>query len=199
MHCPAPRTPCGPLLRDGGQGRSTAGQINNPISPHAGNGKLEPWKNPFSARAEPCTIPSARQSQHSYSGGAFLSRRTTTKKARQTATLDLGTIRVGVYLRRSTDDENQPNTIEAQDVRLKAYVASQPGWKIAKKFSDGTSGKDTDRQSLHKAMHWAKSGLIDVLLVYRVDRIVPVFRVPRPAEAGRKHRRGGNRLTGIRP
>lgn len=102
-----------------------------------------------------------------------MGRRSTAAKVRKAAALedlDLDTVRVGIYLRRSTDDENQPYTIEAQDTRLNAYVASQPGWKIVKKFSDDASGKNTNRRGLQKAMHWAKFGLIDVLLVYRVDR-----------------------------
>lgn len=37
-----------------------------------------------------------------------------------------GDVRVGVYVRRSTDDEHQPYSIEAQDVRLAAYIGSQP-------------------------------------------------------------------------
>ncbi|WP_416234484.1 recombinase family protein [Lentzea sp. NEAU-D7] len=73
-------------------------------------------------------------------------------------------------MRRSTDDENQPYSIEAQDTRLEAYVQSQPGWKIVKKFKDDASGKNTDRPDLQKAMQWAKANMIDVLLVYRVDR-----------------------------
>lgn len=35
--------------------------------------------------------------------------------------------RVAVYSRRSTDEEHQPYSIEAQTVRLNAYIASQPG------------------------------------------------------------------------
>ena len=33
-------------------------------------------------------------------------------------------LRVAIYTRRSTDDEHQPYTIEAQTVRLSAYVDS---------------------------------------------------------------------------
>jgi hypothetical protein len=40
-------------------------------------------------------------------------------------------VRVGVYVRRSTDDEHQPYSIQAQDTRLAAYVSSQPGWRQA--------------------------------------------------------------------
>jgi site-specific DNA recombinase len=38
-------------------------------------------------------------------------------------------VRAGVYVRRSTDDEHQPYSIEAQDARLAAYISSQPGWR----------------------------------------------------------------------
>jgi hypothetical protein len=40
-------------------------------------------------------------------------------------------VRVGVYVRRSTDDEQRPYSIEAQDARLAAYIGSQPGWRQA--------------------------------------------------------------------
>jgi site-specific DNA recombinase len=83
---------------------------------------------------------------------------------------DLDTVRVGIYMRRSTDDEHQPYSIEAQDDRLKSYVDSQPGWRIVMRFSDDASGATTDREDLQRALAAARAGLIDVLLVYRVDR-----------------------------
>lgn len=100
-----------------------------------------------------------------------MARRSRTVQVRKAASLDgMDTVRVGIYVRRSTDEDNQPYTMEAQTARLKAYEGSQPGWKIVKTFSDDASGANTNRPGLQKAMHWAKSGLIDVLLVYRVDR-----------------------------
>ncbi len=83
---------------------------------------------------------------------------------------DLDTVRVGVYMRRSTDDEHQPYSIEAQNERLKSFVESQPGWQVALRFSDDASGATTDRDDLQRALNAARAGLIDVLLVYRVDR-----------------------------
>ncbi|MGW0056538.1 recombinase family protein [Nocardia nova] len=89
----------------------------------------------------------------------------------QPARLDsLDHVRVGIYVRRSTDDEHQPYSIEAQDARLESYVDSQPGWHIAMRFADDASGATTDRDNLQRAMRAARTGLIDVLLVYRVDR-----------------------------
>lgn len=83
---------------------------------------------------------------------------------------DLDTVRVGIYKRRSTDDEHQPYSLEAQDTRLESYVDSQPGWHITMRFADDASGATTERDELQRAMRAARAGLIDVLLVYRVDR-----------------------------
>jgi site-specific DNA recombinase len=59
-----------------------------------------------------------------------------------------GDVRVGVYVRRSTDDEHQPYSIEAQDIRLAAYIDSQPGWRQAARFADDASGATTHRPGL---------------------------------------------------
>ncbi|MHA6803587.1 recombinase family protein [Salinifilum ghardaiensis] len=78
--------------------------------------------------------------------------------------------RVGIYVRRSTDDERQPYSTEAQEERLRAYVDSQPGWQLTHRFSDDASGASANRPGLNEARHAAHNGTIDVLLVYRVDR-----------------------------
>ena len=80
------------------------------------------------------------------------------------------TRRVAVYTRRSTDEEHQPYSIEAQTLRLDAYVTSQPGWTKVASFSDNASAKDTHRPGLRAALAAARSGRIDVLLVLKVDR-----------------------------
>jgi site-specific DNA recombinase len=82
-----------------------------------------------------------------------------------------GDVRVGVYVRRSTDDEHQPYSIEAQDTRLTVYIGSQPGWRQAARFADDASGATTHRFGLQRALAAARAGAIDVLLVYRVDRL----------------------------
>jgi site-specific DNA recombinase len=79
-------------------------------------------------------------------------------------------VRVGTYVRRSTDGEHQPYSIEAQDTRLDAYIASQPGWHATARFADDASGASADRDGLRRALAAARAGVIDVLLVYRVDR-----------------------------
>ncbi len=87
-----------------------------------------------------------------------------------------GEVRVGVYVRRSTDDEHQPYSIEAQDARLTSYIGSQPGWRQAARFADDASGASTARTGLQRALAAARAGLFDVLLVYRVDRLTRSLR-----------------------
>jgi site-specific DNA recombinase len=77
---------------------------------------------------------------------------------------------VAIYIRRSTDDEHQPFSLEAQQTKLHAYVMSQPGWRLVAVYSDDASGATVDRPGLRQALADARSGRFDVLLVYRVDR-----------------------------
>ncbi|WP_434742462.1 recombinase family protein [Micromonospora sp. SH-82] len=81
-----------------------------------------------------------------------------------------GPRRVCIYVRRSTDDEHQPFSLDAQRAALEKYVSSQPGWTIVAEHEDDASGATTERPGLKKALHAAKAGLYDVLLVYRLDR-----------------------------
>jgi len=79
-------------------------------------------------------------------------------------------VRVATYTRRSTDEANQPFTIEVQQSKLDAYVTSQDGWVIVARYGDDASGATTDRPGLGQAFAAARAGEFDVLLVYRVDR-----------------------------
>jgi site-specific DNA recombinase len=69
-------------------------------------------------------------------------------------------IRVGVYVRRSTDDEHELYSIEAQDALLAAYIGSQPGWRQAARFADDASGATTSRPGLQRALAAARAGAI---------------------------------------
>jgi site-specific DNA recombinase len=52
-----------------------------------------------------------------------MARSTTTHRSTKTTMATLGDdVRVGIYVRRSTDDEHQPYSLEAQDARLTAYI-----------------------------------------------------------------------------
>ena len=80
-------------------------------------------------------------------------------------------VRVALYTRISTDETNQPYSLGAQSDRLDAFVASQPGWTIAERYTDQASGKGMERPALASARAAAAAGRFDLLLVYRVDRL----------------------------
>jgi site-specific DNA recombinase len=80
-------------------------------------------------------------------------------------------MRVATYTRISTDEENQPYSLEAQATRLGAYIASQEGWELARRFEDKCSGATLERPELQRALREARARRFDVLLVYRVDRL----------------------------
>ncbi len=80
-------------------------------------------------------------------------------------------VRIATYSRISTDEAHQPFSLEAQAERLHAYVRSQDGWEIVRRFSDQMSGSSLERPQLQRALAEARLGRFDLLLVYRVDRI----------------------------
>jgi site-specific DNA recombinase len=87
-------------------------------------------------------------------------------------------VRVATYTRISTDEERQPNSLEAQRVRLDAFVTSQPGWQIepCRRYEDQFTGTVIDRPALTRLLKDARHGRFDVLLVYRVDRLARSIR-----------------------
>lgn len=79
-------------------------------------------------------------------------------------------MRIATYTRISTDEAHQPFSLEAQDTRLRAYVASQDGWELVRTFTDQMSGATVERPNIQRALNEARAGRFDLLLVYRVDR-----------------------------
>jgi site-specific DNA recombinase len=79
--------------------------------------------------------------------------------------------RVCLYTRISTDEENQPTSLHSQRERLEAFCKAQEGWRIVAHKQDQASGTKLDRPGLQAALELARSGAVDLLLVYRVDRL----------------------------
>lgn len=79
-------------------------------------------------------------------------------------------MRIATYTRISTDEAHQPYSLAAQTERLASYIASQPGWVLAREFTDQMSGATLERPGLQRALAEARAGRFDLLLVYRVDR-----------------------------
>ena len=76
-----------------------------------------------------------------------------------------------LYTRISTDEENQPTSLHSQRERLEAFVRSQEGWRVVAHEEDRATGTKLDRPGLQAALQLAREGKIDLLLVYRVDRL----------------------------
>jgi site-specific DNA recombinase len=79
--------------------------------------------------------------------------------------------RVCIYTRISTDEENQPTSLHSQRERLEAFCKVQEGWRIVAHKQDQATGTKLDRPGLQAALDLARNGSIDLLLIYRVDRL----------------------------
>jgi site-specific DNA recombinase len=77
-----------------------------------------------------------------------------------------------IYTRVSTEEQAKHGySISAQKEKLEAYCKSQ-GWEIEKIYTDeGFSAKDLNRPGFSEMYERIKRGDIDVLLVYRLDRL----------------------------
>lgn len=79
--------------------------------------------------------------------------------------------RVCIYTRISTDEENQPTSLHSQRERLQAFCKAQEAWRVTAHREDRATGTSLDRPGLKDALELARAKAIDVLLVYRVDRL----------------------------
>ena len=83
------------------------------------------------------------------------------------------TKRCAFYTRVSTDNqaEKEFSSCEAQEQKIRSFLASQD-WSVAEVYSDGGfSGANTDRPALCRLMADVKKEKIDVVLVYKIDRL----------------------------
>ncbi|MFW9770328.1 MAG: recombinase family protein [Candidatus Thorarchaeota archaeon] len=76
------------------------------------------------------------------------------------------------YTRVSTDEQrNEGQSIDNQAARIQAYAESQ-GWDLIDIYSDeGHSGKSIDRPELARLLADLETTEIDIVLVYKVDRL----------------------------
>ena len=85
--------------------------------------------------------------------------------------------RCAIYTRKSSDEglEQSFNSLHAQRDSCEAYIASQKheGWSLSPKAYDdgGRSGGSMERPALEKLLEDIQSGLIDIVVVYKVDRL----------------------------
>ena len=85
-------------------------------------------------------------------------------------------VRCAIYTRKSTEDglDQEFNSLDAQREACEAYILSQrhEGWKLVPDAYDdgGYSGGTMERPGLKALMHAVENGLVDVIVVYKVDR-----------------------------
>lgn len=87
--------------------------------------------------------------------------------------------RVAGYIRISTDETNQPYSLEAQRKALELFVASQ-GWVLVRTYEDRISGAVLERPGLRELLDDGHRGDFDVVVAYRVDRLVRSMKVLMP-------------------
>jgi site-specific DNA recombinase len=87
------------------------------------------------------------------------------------------TLRCAIYTRKSTEEglEQTFNTLDAQRDAAEAFIRSQreEGWVVlADKYDDGGfTGANMDRPALKKLLQDVGDGLVDCVMVYKVDRL----------------------------
>ena len=85
--------------------------------------------------------------------------------------------RCAIYTRKSTEEglDQAFNSLDAQREACEAFIVSQrhEGWSLVKKDYDdgGYSGGTINRPALQVLLDDIKSGLIDVIVVYKIDRL----------------------------
>jgi DNA invertase Pin-like site-specific DNA recombinase len=86
-------------------------------------------------------------------------------------------LRCAIYTRKSTEHglELEFNSLDAQREACEAYIKSQAaeGWQaVSDRYDDPAfSGGDMDRPALQKLLKDIEGGQIDIVVVYKIDRL----------------------------
>ncbi len=88
----------------------------------------------------------------------------------------MNTINCAVYCRKSSEKglDQEFTSLDNQELACKSYILSQQfqGWNYYKTYSDGgISGATTNRPALQEMLKDIKDGKIQVVLVYKIDRL----------------------------
>src|SRR5215212_265868 len=87
-------------------------------------------------------------------------------------------MRAALYVRVSTDRQQQAQTIEQQVAQLQSYVAAHDGWTVAAEHvfrDDGRSGAKLDRPGLDALRDHAARAAFDLVVICSPDRLARNF------------------------
>ena len=96
---------------------------------------------------------------------------------------DNAQIRCAIYTRKSSEEglEQHFNSLHAQRQACEAFIRSQAGegWRVVKMAYDdgGFSGATMDRPALRTLLAHVKKKRIDMVVVYKVDRLTVLWRI----------------------
>ncbi|MCX6356234.1 MAG: recombinase family protein [Candidatus Aureabacteria bacterium] len=79
-----------------------------------------------------------------------------------------------IYTRVSTDNQAEVvfNSCEAQELKIRAFIASQEDMGISKVYSDaGYTGSNLNRPALNEMLTDIQQGKINVVISYKIDRL----------------------------
>ena len=82
--------------------------------------------------------------------------------------------RCAIYTRVSTDQQAEVefNSCEAQEDRIRSFIASQEGFELFKVYSDpGYSGATMERPALESMLDDIRAGHVDTVISYKIDRL----------------------------
>jgi site-specific DNA recombinase len=100
-----------------------------------------------------------------------------TRKSRRAEPAERKVVRCAIYTRKSTEEglDSDFNSLDAQRESGEAYIASQrhEGWVcLPDRYDDGGfTGGNMDRPALRRLLADIETGRVDVVIVYKVDRL----------------------------
>jgi DNA invertase Pin-like site-specific DNA recombinase len=101
-------------------------------------------------------------------------------------------LRCAIYTRKSSDHglDQDFNSLDAQHEAAEAYIKSQAheGWKLIKTHYDdgGLPGGTIERPALQSLLSGIRGRKIDIVVVYKLDRLTPRIRQQPVAIAARR-------------
>src|SRR2546429_229752 len=133
--------------------------------------------SPWSRERSPAPAGRARGSSASSSGRWTLPQARERAMVRADHARIASTIRCAIYTRKSSDEglEQEFNSLDAQREACEAYIVSQrhAGWvALADMYDDGgLSGGSMERPALKRLLEDIKTGKVQIVVVYKVDRL----------------------------